>query len=365
MSAFSIQKAIDHFDTEQMKKWCSRLYNKSGIFKYIYPFLNEMPVGADGAKQTYPQIYGLKGSLKAHRNYFIQRRYDLKQVEYGYVSTLGAQFYQSTASLDKAYKLKPMQYRLTIPYRVQLSTSNGVQADSGVVDADVLHSLQLTRAFGENDPLKIIGAAKIKELVWHEDAFAIGFNFGLLTSLVKLDMSVEKASGYRNGSFMASTNGMLLLEEVNMRNNRLARNGDNGNVATLDLSWQGRLKKLDVRGTGLTRVKLATGAPVVQLCLPDTIEELFLEYLTKLSDSGLILEGINNVRGYRYTNCPGIDGFAMLERLHQARLNGSGKLERFVRLPSLSQGIKYQVSEFNGLYKYTFRLWVSTFPIKI
>ena len=29
---------------------------------------------------------------------------------------------------------------------------------------------------------------------------------------------------------MASTNGMLLLEEVNIRNNRLARNGDNGNV---------------------------------------------------------------------------------------------------------------------------------------
>ena len=330
MSAFSIQKALDHFDTEQMKRWCSRLYNKSGLFKYVYPFLNEMPVGADGAKQTYPQIYGLKGSLKAHRNYFIQRRYDLKQVEYGYVSTLGAQFYQSTASLDKAYKLQPMQYRLTIPYRVQISTSNGVQADSGVVDGDVLHTLQMTRSFGENDPLKIVGAAKIKELVWHEDAFAIGFNFGLLTNLVKLDMSVEKASGYRNGSFMASTNGMLLLEEVNMRNNQLARNGDNGNVATLDLSWQGRLKKLDVRGTGLTRVKLATGAPVVQLCLPDTIEELFLEYLTKLQDSGLVLEGINNVRGYRYTNCPGIDGFAMLERLHQAKLNGSGKLERFV-----------------------------------
>ena len=68
----------------------------------------------------------------------------------------------------------------------------------------------------------------------------------------------------------------------------------------------------------------------MQLCLPDTIEELFLEYLTKLQDSGLVLDGINNVRGYRYTNCPGIDGFAMLERLHQAKLNGSGKLERFV-----------------------------------
>ena len=46
------------------------------------------------------------------------------------------------------------------PYRVQLSTSNGVQADSGVVDADVFHSLQLARAFGENDPLKIIARPK-------------------------------------------------------------------------------------------------------------------------------------------------------------------------------------------------------------
>ena len=91
-----------------------------------------------------------------------------------------------------------MQFALTIPYRVQISTSNGVQADSGLVEADIPHTLQLKGAFGENDPLKIIGAARIKELVWHEDAFAVGFNFGLLTSLVKLDMSVETASGYRS-----------------------------------------------------------------------------------------------------------------------------------------------------------------------
>ena len=329
MSAFSIQKALDHFDTEQMQKWCSRLYNKSGIFKYIYPFLNEMPVGSDGAKQTYPQIYGLKGSLKAHRGYFIKRRYDLKQVEYGYVSTLGAQFYQSTASLDAGYILKPMQFALTIPYRVQLSTSNGVQADSGVVEADTLHTLQLKGMFGENDPLKIIGAAKIKELVWHEDAFAIGFNFGLFTSLVKLDMSVEKPGGYRNGSFMSSTNALLLLEELNMRNNLLARNGDNGNVTTLDLSWQARLKSLDVQGTGITRLRLATGAPIVRLCLPNTLEELFLEYLTKLPESGLILEGINNITGYRFVGCPGIDGFSLLEKLYAAKKAGTGKLERF------------------------------------
>lgn len=84
-----------------------------------------------------------------------------------------------------------------------------------------------------------------------------------------------------------------------------------------------------MRYRAITR-ETATGAPVVQLCLPETIEELFLEYLPRLAESGLVLDGIGNVRGYRFMGCPGIDGFAMLERLHQAKLNGSGKLERFV-----------------------------------
>ena len=223
-----------------------------------------------------------------------------------------------------------MLFALTIPYRVQLSTSNGVQVDSGLVEADTLHILQLKGAFGENDPLKIIGAARIKELVWHEDAFAVGFNFGLLTSLVKLDMSVETASGYRNGSFMTSTSALTLLEELNMKNNLLARNGDNGSAATLDLSWQARLKKLNLQGTGLTRLKLATGAPLVELELPGTLEELFLEHLPKLTEDGFNMESMANVTGYRFTNCPGIDGFALLERLHAAKQSGTGKLERFV-----------------------------------
>ena len=329
MSAFSMQKALDHFDKGQMERWCSRLYNKSGIFKYVYPFLNPMKVGADGAEQTYPQIYGLKGSLKAHRSYFIRRRYDLKQVEYGYVSTLGAQVYQSTAALDAGYILKPMQFVLTIPYRVQLTTSNTTEADSGVVEADILHSLTLARAFGENDPLKIIGAQKIKRLVWHEDSFAIGFNFGLFTSLVELDMSVDRPGGYRNGSFMTSTDSLLLLETLNMRNNLLARNGDSGSVATLDLSRMARLREADLRGTGLTKVQTATGAPLAILKLPGTLEELFLEYLPKLPESGLTLESIGNITGYRFAECPGIDGFALLERLHKATQAGSGKLERF------------------------------------
>lgn len=328
-SAFSVQKALNYFNTEQMDRWCERLYNKSGIFKYIYPFLNALPVGSGGTIQTYPQIYGMKGNLKSHRDYFISRRYDLKQVEYGYVSTNGAQLYQSTSSQNAGHVLNPLSFALTIPYRVQLSTSNGVQADSSVVAANETHELRLTGAFGENDPLKIIGAEKIKELAWHDDAFALGFNFALFTSLVKLDMSIETASQWRNASYMTGVETMTLLEELVMTNNKIARNGDNGNVASLDLSHQSRLKRALLRGTGLEKITLATGCPITELELPDTLTELYLEYLPKLDESGLTLDSINNITGYRYAETPGIDGMALLERLDAAKQEGTGKLERF------------------------------------
>lgn len=328
-SAFSVQKAKNYFNKEQMDRWCERLYNKSGIFKYINPFLNALPVGSEGTLQTYPQIYGMKGNLKSHRNYFISRRYDLKQVEWGYVSTNGAQLYQSTASQNAGRVLSALDFVLTIPYRVQLSTSNGVQADSGVVGANELVRMMLTGTFGENDPLKIIGAEKIKELTWHEDAFALGFNFGLFTSLVKLDMSVTAASGYRNASFMTGLQTMTLLEELIMTNNMIARNGDNGNVATLDLSYQSRLRRALLGGTELEKVTLATGCPVSELELPDTLTELFLEYLPKLTDEGLTLDSVANITGYRFESCPGVDGMQLLERLHEATAAGNGKLSRF------------------------------------
>ncbi len=328
-SAFSVQKALNYFNKEQMDRWCERLYNKSGIFKYVYPFLNALPVGGGGTMQTYPQIYGMKGNLKAHRGYFISRRYDLKQVEYGYVSTNGAQLYQSTSSQNAGHVLSAMSFALTIPYRVQISTSNGVQADSGVVDAKELHTLALAGAFNENDPLKVIGAEKIKEMAWHDDAFALGFNFGLFTSLVKLDMSVEQASGYRNASFLTGTQSMTLLEELVMTNNMIARNGDNGNVASLDLSWQSRLRKALLGGTGLEKLTLATGCPVTELVLPATLSELFLEYLPKLTDEGLTLQGIGNIKGFRCESTPGVDGLALLRRLHEAKKGGKGMLERF------------------------------------
>ena len=328
-SAFSVQKALNYFNTEQMDRWCERLYNKSGIFKYIFPFLNALPAGSGGTMQTYPQIYGMKGSLKAHRGYFISRRYDLKQVEYGYVPTSGAQLYQSTSSQNAGHILAPVTFALTVPYRVQISTANGVQADSGVVAADGRHTLALTGAFNENDPLKIAGAEKIRELVWHEDAFALGFNFGLFTSLVRLDMSVASPGAYRNASYMAGTGNMALLEELVMTNNRMARNGDGGSVATLDLSRQGRLRKALLKGTGIETLTLAPGAPVEELALPETLTGLFLENLTMLDESRLELEGVDNVTGYRFDNCPGIDGFAILERLHEAKAAGTGRLERF------------------------------------
>jgi len=96
-----------------------------------------------------------------------------------------------------------------------------------------------------------------------------------------------------------------------------------------DLGFPRRLKGALVGGTGLEKVMLATGCPVTELVLPEALAELVLEYLPKLTEEGLTMEGINNITGYRHAETPGVDGMALLERLHAAKLAGEGKLERF------------------------------------
>lgn len=345
-SAFSIVNAIDYFDNQQMNRWCSRLYNKSGIFKYVYPFLNQIPYGEDGKTRTYPQIYGLKGSLKAHRNYFIRRRYELKQVEYGDITTDGASFYQSTASQQAGHNLNDLTFELVIPYRVQVTNSNLVKQDSGVIGADTEHTFTFTEAYNENDPLNIIGANKIKKLVWHDDAFCVGFNMGKFLSLVYLDMSVSldtKKKKFRNASYLSDTQSVLLLQYLDMTNNLIARNNGNGYSPVLDLSPQGRLRTVKLGGTELERVTFATGAPIEELVLPDTLIELRLENLPKLKEENLTLEGVNRVEGFRFTNCPGIDGLGLLRRISRG-----GSLKRF----SLKIDMKDDGSMLKEFYDY-------------
>ena len=345
-SAFSVQNALSHFDTDQMSRWCSRLYNKSGIFKYIYPYLNKMPNGL-----TYPQIYGLKGSLQAHRSYFINRRYDLKQVEFGYAPTNGAALYRSTASFESGVALQPLTMKLTIPYRIIIKASNQTCDDSGVVDANTNFMLKIAQQYGnENDPLNIIGCEKIKELTWHEDGFAKGFNFGLFTALTKLDMSVSSASGKRNGSYMTGVENMTLLESLNMANNALAR--DDSNLTTFNLSALARLKDVNLSGTGLTSVTLATGCPVTSLTLPNTLTELFLENLPKLTDKGLSISSKANIIGFRFSNCPGIDGLALLDEMHKLKQNERGQLKRFRLEVDMYGGVEI-LARYAGYQSYT------------
>ncbi len=328
MSAFSPIIAVNYFDKEQMGKWCSRLYNKSGVFKYIYPYLNVMP----GVNKTYAQVYGMKGSMRAHRSFFISERYALKNTLYGYYPSNGSLVYSSNKVVNKR-PLADIVLEVTKPSRFLLTASNNIQVDSGVIYPGTEHTMQFLSANfgGSNDPLNLIGCENVRKFTWHEDAFSSTFSVAGFTSLVKLDMSIEQSSGDGDGVCMQDTRNMILLEEMNMENNPLARNGDTASFASLDLTYQSRLRKLNVMGTKLETLTLATGAPIVELKLPKTLIALFLEDIITLTDAGLIFEdnSMENVREYKYRNTPGVNGWAMLERLHNAKQNGTGMLERF------------------------------------
>ncbi len=103
------------------------------------------------------------------------------------------------------------------------------------------------------------------------------------------------------------------LRKLNLRNQAQAKTGGSTSTA-LDLTNQTKLEELDARGTKVQSVVFAKGAPVTVARMPSTITTLRLEYLGKLTSSGLTLESYGNVRTLIFDNCPGINWQTLLSR---------------------------------------------------
>ena len=55
--------------------------------------------------------------------------------------------------------------------------------------------------------------------------------------------------------------------------------------------------EVEVRGRGVRGVKVGRGGGVVELWVGERIEEVLVEYVRKVWESGVIVEGMNNVGG--------------------------------------------------------------------
>ena len=305
-SVMTVERVLAMLNDEQSGNWSDRAFNKSGYLKYIAPATREM------YGKIWPFIYALQGSNASHRAYFIKNRFALLDAIYGTsnFTSDNIDLYMARADDDAADRIRVTSSE---PYAFGYGTNNSPNiANTGLVADGAEAEIAITGAYTVNDPLRVYGASRIKKLdmTGASDHLKNGLDLGKCTALRELNL---QSSGSGSTGWWLSISNCRQLRKLNLRNQAQAKTGGSTSTA-LDLTNQTHLEDLDARGTKVQSVNFAKGAPVTSAKLPATITTLRLEYLARLSQSGLTLENYSNVKTIVFDNCPLLNWETLLQR---------------------------------------------------
>ena len=305
-SKMTVDRVLSMLDGEQAGNWSDRAYNKSGYLKYIRPNMEEV------YGKKWPFIYALQGSNAAHRSYFVKNRFALLDAKYGTsnFTSDNIDLYMARAVSDGADVVKITASEV---YAFGYGTNNSPNiANTGIVEGGKVAVLQITGGYTVNDPLRIYGASRMRvlDMTGAADRLKNGLDLGKCTVLRELNL---QSSGTGSTGWWLSIGSCRQLRKVNLRNQAQAKTGSNTSTE-LDFTNQTKLEELDARGTRVQSVTFAKGAPLTRAWLPGTLTVLKLEYLSKLTTSGLTLENYGMVKTLIVDGCPGLNWETLLSR---------------------------------------------------
>ncbi len=301
------ERVLAMLNDEQSGNWCDRAFNKSGYLKYIAPAVQTM------YGKKWPFIFALQGSNKSHRTFFFTNRAALLDAKYGTsnFTSDNIDLYMARSASDAA---DTVRITANETYAFGYGTNNSPNiANTGIVAGGAVATLDITGAYTVNDPLRIYGASRTRvlDLTGAASHLKNALDLGKCSALRELNLQASSGSG-STGWWLAIDN-CRQLRKVNLRNQAQAKTGSSTSTA-LDFTNQTKLEELDARGTKAQSVIFAKGAPVSVARMPSTLTTLRLEYLSKLTSSGLTLESYTNVRTFIFDNCPGLNWETLLTR---------------------------------------------------
>lgn len=305
------ERVLEMFNVEQAGHWSDRAFNKSGELKYIKPAVQEM------YGKVWPFIYALQGSNTSHREYLIKNRFALLDAKYGTsnFTSDNIDMYMSRTASDAADVLKLTANEV---YAFGYGTNNSPNiANTGIIDGGGTAELSIGGAYTVNDPLRVYGASRIRvlDMTGAANHLKNGLDLGKCAVLQEINL---QSSGTGSTGWWLILGACRSLKKLNVRNQQQAKTGS-GTSKEIDLSGNTKLEYLDARGTQVESVNFAKGAPVATAYLPGTIKTLRLEYLSKLAESGLTLEGWTNVETFVFAGCPLLDWQTLLAKCSSVR----------------------------------------------
>ena len=252
------------FDDEQSGKWCERIYNENGRYKYITQAIEGKNV-----------LHMLQGSRKSHRHWWLQHRFEKYDNVFG----------------NGTYSIRSIQARATgtvnIPqgaaykYTPAISTYFGYAVASTTVDAPTLRTAGteytatgLPQATGVGNLIYIynannIGAIDLSAYITALGSLSVGdakdvYGNSRLTKLVLGD-------GVNTNAYLTAISGLSSIksiEELDIRGYEA--------ITNIDLDTLINLNTIKATGSGLTSFVPAPSTSIVLAELPSGIQTLSL-----------------------------------------------------------------------------------------
>lgn len=352
-------RALAMYNDEQAGNWSERQYNKSGHFKYIIPQIEGVDV--KGTLTKYPYIYALQGSREAHRTHTIINRFALLDAKYetGAYRSDNIDMYMSREATTPANtivitSIEDYYYGYGTNNQPTLQASQAAGEDEEV-------TLVFNNAFTVNDPIRVYGASRMKEIDMRgaADNLTGDVNLNKCKVLQKLNIST-----YNNGSsgWCLVLDKCAQLKDINLNGQINARTGTLSSTE-LNFANQTKLERLDAGGVNVQGIVFAEGAPLNFAHIPGSVKTLRLEYLPNLDMNNLIVDSYANIETFRFSSCPKLDWETLLSRCSNVKriritdidIEGDGTLlEQYMTKGGIdSDGNATDTCAFVGTYRLT------------
>lgn len=307
------------FDEEQTDKWCERIYNSNGRYKYIQPY----------QESNTDYMFMLQGARKSHRHWWLSNRfeiYDSKWITGSFLS----QYVEFKVDNGAATEF-------TITSGKKLNYGYGVNAivlQSGIeLNIDESHTFDISddgyTKLAIGDPVRIYGAPSLK-------SFELRNYQSSLT-----DLNVSRA---------ATGNTDCLLEGIYLG----TESGTNSSLTAISgLNSIKSLKELDIRGfkalteltltdltglnkflaanSGLTAFSPAGGVNLSEVSLPNTLQVL------SMNNASVSSFGYAPTATLRYLSLKNVEGINTLDFVKNwvSAINGSANADLLLKQATL------------------------------
>jgi hypothetical protein len=249
------------FDAEQCDKWCERIYNDNGKYKYIQPFLEKGSA----------VLYMLQGSRKSYRHWWLQHRFDLFDAKWGtgafrnrVVRFIAEGAQGGTFSLRSATNT---YYGYGI---------NSIPQEMGVAVAkNATQSFTISQTLAIGDPVSIYNANNANKIDLSD--FAEHLTTLYINQAVGNDGTSELKSlilgdGTAINQVFTEIGGLSVITSIEELDIRGFKKITNMNLAALR-----NLHTFNAANSGLTAFVPAVGATLTAVTLPDTIQSIALD----------------------------------------------------------------------------------------